>query len=187
MRKKDDLGKLAKAQEEYRQEEKQKMIDSFEKFGAKRTSYSIRYHETFREFLYGVPAIDYGKLKGFYMMKFTQSYGRMAVNSDISLCKDENGKQVFMTVDEYYDFYKELEKEDSRIGALIRKSKEKEGIADKVLKDNRISKLRNKIAKKIDRTLGTDLEKIKMPKFVKKAENKLDKIISKIIFGKVKE
>ncbi len=59
---------LSKAREAYRQKEKQKLVEDFEKNGRKETSYSIIEHGDSREFFYGVPVMENGKLQGFNMM-----------------------------------------------------------------------------------------------------------------------
>ena len=140
-----------RAREEYRKKEKQQLIDSFEKHGAKTTDYSIVEHDDWREFFYGIPVMEDGKLQGFNMMKFNKFYdeeGR-GHRGEALPYNDKDGKQVFMTVDEYYKFYKELEKNDGRLGALLAKYKEDTIVENTAKKDLRehLKKIKERVSK----------------------------------------
>ena len=87
-------------------QEKQQLIDDFEKRGKEKTDYSIEEHGDCRNFFYGVPVLKEGKLEGFNMMTFSKFYyetGR-GFRSDDRKYNDTEGNQIFMTVDEYFKF-----------------------------------------------------------------------------------
>ncbi len=173
------------ATQKVRQLEKQQLINDFEKGGRTETDYSIEEHKNRRDFFYGVPVFEHGKLKGFNMMTFSKSYDDMGLSSrsDDKKYEDKEGRQVFMDVDEYFKFYKEHEEKDGRPGALLRKTKEQYKIENFVLNNSKLGKLRNKLAKKIDSILGTNLKDKKIAKPIKKIE----KAVSNKLFGKVNE
>ena len=155
-----------KAREQVQQSEKQQIIDSFEKDGTTKTNYSIKDHGDTREFFYGVPVMDGGKLQGFNMMKFVKFYDEIGCgfSGDDEPYTDENCQQIFMTVDEYYKFYKELEQKDGRLGSLLHKAREQENIEDIVLSNSKLAKFRKNIAKFADKVA----ERLGMEKVVKK-------------------
>lgn len=176
---------LSKAREAYRQKEKQKLVEDFEKNGRKETSYSIIEHGDSREFFYGVPVMENGKLQGFNMMKFDKIYDEIGCGFSGKHVPytDEKGQQIFMSVDNYYNFYKELEQQDGRFGAVYHKAREEAIAENTALNHSKLGMLRNRLAKGVDKTLGTKLEEKKLAKPLKKIE----KFVSDKLFGKVKD
>ncbi len=139
---------MAEARKEYYEEEKQRLVDSFEKEGCEKTNYSVTWRGDVREFYYGLPIMENGELLGFEMMKFEKFYDMgMGFRGDDHPWTDDKGKQIVMTIDEYFDFYKKLEKKDNRWGALIRRSEEETAVMNKA-SENKIKKLRQVISER---------------------------------------
>ncbi len=139
---------MAEAREEYYEEEKQRLVDSFEKGGREKTDYSVTWRGDVREFYYGLPIMENGELLGFEMMKFEKFYDMgMGFRGDDHPWTDDKGKQIVMTIDEYFDFYKELGKKDGRLGAFIRRSDEEKAVMNKA-GENKIKKLRRVISER---------------------------------------
>ena len=175
---------LQKARETYQQKEKQKLVEDFEKNGKEKTSYSIVEHGDYREFFYGLPVMEDGKLKGFKMMKFEKIYDEIGCgfSGEHVPYTNEKGQQIFMNVDEYYNFYKELEQQDGRLGVLYHKAKEQVDTENIALNHSKLGMLRNRLATFADETFGSHLEEKKIAKPLKEIE----KVISDKLFGKVK-
>lgn len=180
-----ELSEYEQAKQQVQQSEKQQLIDDFEKGGREKTDYSIEEHDNCRDFFYGVPVFKEGKLEGFNMMTFSKFYDDigMSLRSDDVEYTDKEGRQVYMNVDEYFEFYKEHEQKDGRLGAVLRRIKEHDKAENTVLNSSKLGKLRNKLAKNIDNVLGTNLKDKKIAKPIKGME----KAISDKLFGKVKE
>ena len=167
------------------QQEKQQLIDDFEKGNKEKTDYSIEDHGNCRDFFYGVPVFKEGKLEGFNMMTFSKFYDETGsgFRSADEKYNDTQGNQIFMTVDEYFKFYKEHEQKDGRLVPLLNKAEEQNKIENEVLNSNHLAKVRNRLAKSIDNVLGTNLEEKKIAKPIKKIE----KAVSDKLFGKINE
>lgn len=190
---------LSKAREAYRQKEKQQLIDDFEKCGKEKTDYSIEEHGNCRNFFYGVPVLKEGKLEGFNMMTFSKFYDETGrgFRSDDRKYNDTEGNQIFMTVDEYFKFYKEHEQKDERLGILLKKVKEHNKIENEVLNNSKLAQVRNKLARfadKVAKTTGTEKFVQKFTDGKKIADVKIspkimaiEKKISDKLFGKVNE
>ena len=180
-------------------QEKQQLIDDFEKRGKEKTDYSIEEHGDCRNFFYGVPVLKEGKLEGFNMMTFSKFYDETGrgFRSDDRKYNDTEGNQIFMTVDEYFKFYKEHEQKDERLGVLLKKAKEHNKIENEVLNNSKLAKVRNKLAKIADRiaeATGTEkiVQKITDGKKIADVEispkiTAIEKKISDRLFGKVNE
>lgn len=173
------------AKQHIQEAEKQKLIDDFEKGGKEKTDYSIEEHDNTRDFFYGVPVFKDGKLEGFNMMTFSKFYDEIGMNlrSDDKKYLDENGNQVFMNVDEYFKFYKDHEVKDGRLGAILHKVREADKIENYALNNSKFGKVRNKLAKSVDKVLETNLAEKKIAKPLKKIE----KAVSDKLLGKVRE
>ena len=180
-------------------QEKQQLIDDFEKRGKEKTDYSIEEHGDCRNFFYGVPVLKEGKLEGFNMMTFSKFYDETGrgFRSDDRKYNDTEGNQIFMTVDEYFKFYKEHEQKDERLGVLLKKAKEHNKIENEVLNNSKLAQVRNKLAKfadKVAETTGTEkiVQKITGGKNFADVKispkiTAIEKKISDRLFGKVNE
>ena len=180
-----DEAEIQKAKTVYMAEEKRRLVDRFEKYGAEKTDYSITEHGDSREFFYGVTVMKDGILQGFNIMKFDKFYDEIgcSLRYDDKPYTDKDGKQIYMSVDEYYEFYKSHEQKDERLGSLLRRSKEAHAIENIALNHSKLGKLRHQVAQKVDRVFGTDLQSKKISKSLKEKE----KIISDKLLGKVKD
>lgn len=169
------------AREEYKKEEKQQLIDSFEKDHLRKTHLSKKRINGGAQYFYGLPVMENGKLQGFNMMTYKKiSDGSKSFRGHEEPYKDENGNQIFMNIDQYYDFYKEMEQQDERLGTRLQKNKEETNIENRVLDNSKLAEIRKKMAKKIDETLGTKLTQKELPKPLKKIEKAIsDKLLGK--------
>lgn len=131
--------------------QKKQLINYFEKEGGEKTAYNRVNHGDHSEYFYGVPVFEDKKLKGFNMMTFVKEYHPFT-GAGVRLAErpytDENGKQIFMTVDEYMKFEKDMSRKDDRIGTVMRLSKEEKEV--------------NKLAKKFQKSkFSLFMDKIK--------------------------
>lgn len=110
--------------------------------------------------------------------RFNGSYKGIVVSEEASdsLLTDEQSATYKM---QYQEKYAPL------IKGLMKASQEirRDTIARDTNTENKLAKVRNKLAKKVDNVLGTNLEEMKIAKPLKKIE----KAISDKLFGKVKE
>ncbi|MBR1826027.1 MAG: hypothetical protein IJ770_05520 [Alphaproteobacteria bacterium] len=191
----DKQSEYEQAKEILEQLEKKRFIEDFETHRRDKTDYSVKVKNGFREFYYGIPVFEDGKLTSFQMMKFMKMYDAdtgMNFRSDDEPYKDQDGRDVFMSVDAYLKFYKEMEQQDTRIGIALRQARKEVILEDMVLSNNPLSKARRKIAKAVDRTLEnigveSHLEKVKTPKWIKKGEKEIGNIIANIKSEKSKK
>ena len=192
-----------KAITEYHQEEKQIMADYYlEQYKNDRMNYNaaaytvMEQHDGYREYIYGVPVVEEDELKGFKMMKFDKRLDSRNIpyRENEGPYTDEKGEPVFLSVDEYYDLYKQHEEQDSRIGAGLKQAKEADAIERKVLNNSKLAKLRRMLVKKVDKfTQATGIEKVAKKigintnlekKKIKKSLLRAEKDFSDIFFGR---
>lgn len=111
--------------------QKRRMTEYFEQNPFEHTPYSRVEFADHNEFYYGVPVLENNKLKGFNMMTFSKEYDPIigaGVKSEERPMLDKNGKPLFLTVEEYMKFEKDMSKQDTRIGNLIGLAKEQKEI-----------------------------------------------------------
>lgn len=129
---------LEKARELVEERRKAEFISSFEKDGRQRTDLLREDLKGGANFYYGKPVLQDGKLIGFDMVTYQKFYdgGRGFSGPDMPY-KDENGKQIRFSVDEYLQFEQKLQTKDERLGVVI----------EKIQKENEIKEVQKKMVK----------------------------------------
>ena len=195
----------SKAKALYMQKEKEEMVERVEFYANRPTIYlyyteevGSRYQEDFREYFRGVPVMENGKLQGFNMiLRFDRrdEKGNMK-RGEFAPYLDKNGDQIYMTVDEFYNFYRELKEIDQTVSGRQTMKNEEEQIEQIRLNYSKLAKLRRRIFKGIDSLVkNVGMEKIGGNTGFSNLENtkvvnslkKVEKAVSDTLFGRVKE
>lgn len=113
---------LTKAQEMVEKRRKEEFIKEFENGSRGKTDLLRVNTDEGADFYYGVAALKDGKLVGFDIMTYSKMYmdGR-GYSMPEEPYTDKTGKQVRLTVDEYFKFQEDIKAGDTRLGVLLEK------------------------------------------------------------------
>ena len=138
---------------------RQLLVDSFEKDKLSKTDFVVKYkdsqHAINRTYYYGIPVFEGENLKGFNMMTFDEiqdeNTEKIKTTPD-SPYTDDQGKQKFMTIDEFLLFENDIKRRGHRPARIsVREHEEEQKEVEKiVLNNSKLAKVRNKVAKWAD-------------------------------------
>lgn len=126
---------LTKAQEMVEKRRKEEFIKEFENGSRGKTDLLRVNTDEGADFYYGVAALKDGKLVGFDIMTYSKMYmdGR-GYSMPEEPYTDKTGKQVRLTVDEYFKFQEDIKAGDTRLGVLLEKVDKRAEIQRKAAK-----------------------------------------------------
>lgn len=113
---------LTKAQEMVEKRHKEEFIKEFENGSRGKTDLLRVNTDEGADFYYGVAALKDGKLVGFDIMTYSKMYmDGKGYSMPEEPYTDKTGKQVRLTVDEYFKFQEDIKAGDTRLGVLLEK------------------------------------------------------------------
>lgn len=139
-----NIDTLKKAEEIVEKRRKEEFIKDFENGARKKTDLLRVDTKDGVDFYYGVAALKDGKLVGFDVMTFSKMYmdGR-GYSFPEGPYTDKTGKQVRLTVDEYFEFQEDIKAGDTRLGVLLEKEAKMAEIQQEASKINAQQKVKN--------------------------------------------
>ncbi len=132
-------------------------------------------HRT-RKRIVAVPVFKDDDLQGFNISTYEKGYNNFG---SIGAEQETQGEK-FLSVDEYAELVYEIEHQ--KIEQLVDGASEqiKEGIKEWLNEENALNKARERVAHKIDKQLGTNIEKVKCPSILKLGEQIICRIADKV-------
>lgn len=113
---------LKKAEEVVEKRHKEEFIKEFENGSRGKTDLLRVNTDEGADFYYGVAALKDGKLVGFDIMTYSKMYmDGKGYSMPEEPYTDKTGKQVRLTVDEYFKFQEDIKAGDTRLGVLLEK------------------------------------------------------------------